>query len=124
MPVHRHLHDKMGSVYALRAELDAWARSRSLTVAEDVNATPIQPEPAARTTTRSFTRSRWMLVWGLAALALLAGVGLLWRLEKKDAFWKNPIADAKFTQVTDLDGTEQAVAISGDGKFVAFLGIL
>src|SRR5450759_5624069 len=32
MPVYRHLHDKMGSVYALRAELDAWARSRSLAV--------------------------------------------------------------------------------------------
>src|SRR5260221_2862408 len=30
MPVHRHLHDRMGSVYASRAELDAWARSRKL----------------------------------------------------------------------------------------------
>src|SRR5271154_1441992 len=30
MPVHRHLHDKMGSVYASRAELDAWAGSRKL----------------------------------------------------------------------------------------------
>src|ERR1700751_4297422 len=29
MPVHRHLHDRMGSVYAFRAELDDWARSRS-----------------------------------------------------------------------------------------------
>src|SRR5450432_3619068 len=29
MPVHRHLHDRMGSVYASRAELDAWARSRA-----------------------------------------------------------------------------------------------
>src|SRR5690349_16356752 len=28
MPVHRHLHDKLGSVYASRAELDAWTRSR------------------------------------------------------------------------------------------------
>lgn len=28
MPVHRHLHDRMGSVYASRAELDAWARGR------------------------------------------------------------------------------------------------
>ena len=26
MPVHRHLHDRMGSVYASRAELDAWTR--------------------------------------------------------------------------------------------------
>src|SRR5690348_17830480 len=28
MPVHRHLHDKLGSVYASRVELDAWTRSR------------------------------------------------------------------------------------------------
>lgn len=30
MPVHRHLHDKLGSVYASRAELDAWACGRNL----------------------------------------------------------------------------------------------
>src|SRR5215471_717790 len=28
MPVHRHLHDKRGSVYALRSELDVWQKSR------------------------------------------------------------------------------------------------
>ncbi len=28
MPVHRHLHDKRGSVYALTEELDAWIQSR------------------------------------------------------------------------------------------------
>ena len=28
MPVHRHLHDKRGSVYALTAELEAWRASR------------------------------------------------------------------------------------------------
>jgi hypothetical protein len=28
MPVHRHLHDKMGSVFAYRSELDAWWESR------------------------------------------------------------------------------------------------
>ena len=33
MPVHRHVHDKLGSVYAFRTELDAWARSRSLALA-------------------------------------------------------------------------------------------
>src|SRR5215469_10747557 len=30
MPVHRHLHDKIGSVYASRSELEAWARSRKI----------------------------------------------------------------------------------------------
>ena len=30
MPVHRHQHDKLGSVYAFRSELDAWTSSRKL----------------------------------------------------------------------------------------------
>ena len=30
MPVHRHLHGSIGSVYAWRRELDAWTRSRNL----------------------------------------------------------------------------------------------
>ena len=33
MPVHRHVHEKRGSVYALPEELDAWMRSRSLRTA-------------------------------------------------------------------------------------------
>ena len=35
MPVHRHLHDRIGSVYAYREELDAWTRSRNLRPAQD-----------------------------------------------------------------------------------------
>jgi TolB-like protein len=30
LPVHRHVHDKLGSVYAYRSELDVWWRSRRL----------------------------------------------------------------------------------------------
>ena len=33
MPVHRHLHDKRGSVYAYTSELDGWLRSRKIQVA-------------------------------------------------------------------------------------------
>src|ERR1041385_817191 len=29
LPVHRHLHEKRGTVYAYSAELDAWARRRA-----------------------------------------------------------------------------------------------
>src|SRR5467141_4317423 len=35
MPVHRHVHDKIGSVYASRAELDSWARGRNLPAAPE-----------------------------------------------------------------------------------------
>src|ERR1700723_41779 len=39
MPVHRHLHDKRGSVYALTEELDDWVQSRRSPVDEpEVNA--------------------------------------------------------------------------------------
>src|SRR5687767_15926245 len=36
MPVHRHVHDKLGSVYAFRSELDAW-RSRSSNLSGQTN---------------------------------------------------------------------------------------
>lgn len=35
MPVHRHLHDKRGSVYAVISELDAWRKSRKLDFKEE-----------------------------------------------------------------------------------------
>src|SRR5580700_5386608 len=35
MPVHRHVHDKRGSVYALAQELDAWLKSRRQSLAEE-----------------------------------------------------------------------------------------
>src|SRR5438477_679123 len=35
MPVHRHLHDRMGSVFASRVELDAWVRSRNVRAGQD-----------------------------------------------------------------------------------------
>jgi TolB-like protein/tetratricopeptide (TPR) repeat protein len=41
MPVHRHVHDKRGSVYALTEELDLWMQSRRLSEADPEN----QPEP-------------------------------------------------------------------------------
>ncbi|MGB6745508.1 MAG: tetratricopeptide repeat protein [Terracidiphilus sp.] len=43
MPVHRHLHAKRGSVYALAEELDAWMQSRSSPVDEPEK----KPEPEA-----------------------------------------------------------------------------
>jgi pentatricopeptide repeat protein len=41
MPVHRHLHDKRGSVYALADELDGWVESRRLPVDEPA----LEPDP-------------------------------------------------------------------------------
>ena len=41
MPVHRHQHDRMGSVYAFRSELDGWVRSRQLQTSQESAASPV-----------------------------------------------------------------------------------
>ncbi len=35
MPVHRHQHDRIGSVYAFSSELDAWVQSRRSRLQEE-----------------------------------------------------------------------------------------
>jgi Tol biopolymer transport system component len=122
MPVHRHLHDRMGSVYASRAELDSWARSRNLRAAQDnENNAPSAHAPVAPPDLTIPTSRNWKLVRPLAALgvALAIGVGL-W-IQRTEYFWRNPISAARFQTVTDFDGSEQAAAVSRDGHFVAFL---
>jgi Tol biopolymer transport system component len=115
MPVHRHLHDKRGSVFAFRSELDAWWETRRTRLAaEEAIASEAAQSPAAK--------SRRAVVAGLAVAAVaIAGVGVLaWRAVRADYFWHSPLANARFTRLPDL-GVEQAAAISRDGKLVAVL---
>lgn len=106
MPVHRHLHDKRGSVYAFRSELDAWLRGRTF-----------RDEPESST----IARSRWgMLTVALAALAV-AGATIAWWMTRSPEAPPNPLSGARITPLTDFEGLEQAAAISPDGRFVAFL---
>jgi serine/threonine protein kinase/Tol biopolymer transport system component len=61
------------------------------------------------------------LAWWLAASGLvIVGAVLGWRLWP-DASPRDPLAGATFKRLTDWDGAEQQVAISRDGKFVAFI---
>jgi len=123
MPVHRHLHDKMGSIYAFRAELDAWARGRNLRAEQEQgsdipspNPSEAPPRPAIATLVR-----KWKFVLSVAVAGVVLAIGTdLW-LQKREYFWRNPIADARFHAVTDFEGVGEAAAISRDGQFVAFL---
>jgi Tol biopolymer transport system component len=122
MPVHRHLHDRMGSVHASRAELDAWTHSRNLPPAqENGNGTtpppltvpppaPIQPSP-----------TRWKIPLLLALVGAALAAGAAFWLYRTEYFWRNPLTDAHFQTVTDFGGFEQSAAVSRDGHFIAFL---
>src|ERR1700740_1998302 len=70
MPVHRHLHDKMGSVYASRAELDAWARGRNLPAAPENGNGASSPGPAVLPQRSAISDSiiTWKFVLPLAAV--------------------------------------------------------
>ena len=124
MPVHRHLHDKLGSVFAYRSELDAWWESRraGLEAQTAGAAQPIQasrPEQTAPSTEERPGRGTRFLLAVLAA-GLLAGA-LAWLTREGRDFWHSPLADARFTRLADFGGAEQAAALSRDGKQVAFL---
>lgn len=81
MPVHRHAHEKRGSVYALASELDAWLQSRKPMQEEngkqiendrppDVEVTPESPRP----------RPRWVL-WAVTTAIAFAAV-LSWVISR------------------------------------------
>ena len=122
MPVHRHVHDKMGSVYSSRAELDAWAKGRNLRAAQgEITEAPLpSSQDLTPQSTTSSSRTRWKLALALAAGATLVVAAGLW-LQKKEYFWRSPLAEARFRTLTDFEGLEPAAALSRDGQFVAFL---
>ena len=122
MPVHRHLHDRLGSVYASRSALDAWISSRNLQAAQENGngASPSAPAVESPPPAISPGRTKGKFVLPLAALCVLALSISLW-LQRTEHFWRSPIADARFQTITDSDGLEQAAAVSRDGHLVAFL---
>ena len=127
LPVHRHLHDKQGSVYAFRAELDRWWASRrsSLTLEESAPNVPAPTEPLSGSLTPapgtlSPAVRKGLRLWGLAAV--VAAGALAWILTRSMHPWRSPLEEARFTRVSDFPGVEQAAALSRDGRMVAFIG--
>ncbi len=65
-------------------------------------------------------RGTWLPALVAAALLLAAGL-TAWRGRRASAADTNPLAGARFSRLTDWEGSELDAAISPDGKFVAFL---
>ena len=110
MPVHRHIHDKLGSVYAFRTELDAWARNRRPAPVEDASDSGAGPAAG---------RASWL--WPMAAVCGAVALGVAaWQFQTGADRVDNPLANGRFLQLTDFDGIEQAAALSREGRLAAF----
>src|SRR2546429_4513417 len=72
LPIHRHQHARLGSVYAFKLELDAWRESRKGIVESPA---PLD-QPASET-----TKSRW-------PMPLLAGAALILMAVLWVVFWE------------------------------------
>ncbi|MCA1582675.1 MAG: protein kinase [Acidobacteria bacterium] len=78
----------------------------------------VEAVPAAAASTR---RRRWWIPAVIAAGILITAGVIAWHLRRIDYFWQNPLRAARFTRLTDWEGSEVDADISSDGKFVTFL---
>src|SRR6185312_2384006 len=77
MPVHRHVHDKMGSVYAFKSDLDAWARTRRQALVADSEPEPVSAPPGSR----GFQRRVGIALGAVAVVTAL----IVWHLQRPEA---------------------------------------
>ena len=74
MPVHRHVHERRGSVYAYSSELDAWLQGRGLRLEEEKEnrAEASEEEEAEHRPSERHLARRWLVLCGITVLALVA----------------------------------------------------
>jgi Tol biopolymer transport system component len=118
MPVHRHLHHKRGSVYALGSELDAWRQSRKLRSEEEQDLALEAAGADGRQTT--IPRGRRWLILGASAV-VMAGLGAWFIANRARAAVQNPLSSAQFTRLANVNGAKSDPAISPDGNIAAFI---
>jgi len=107
LPVHRHQHRMLGSVFAYKSELDAWFNARSR-----------QPESGDETArpVSSVRRSRAIALIGIAAILCIAGGVYILTRETEPAA---PIANLQL--ISTFPGTHRSPSFSTDGRMVAFV---
>lgn len=132
LPVHRHVHDKLGSVYAFRVEIDEWLRLRrpadtsaaaSPPDPSDVPADTGHPdEPRAPTGAgRLAPTTRPAAWWWLGATLVVLAMLVAWFVVRRSGPSVDPLQGAEYQVLSDFEGTESAAAISRDGQYVAFV---
>jgi TolB-like protein/Tfp pilus assembly protein PilF len=105
MPVHRHIHDKRGSVYANSSELDAWLQSRRLRLEKEERERSSQTEVDAEFKRGLWAslRARWLIVGAIAVVALL-GVGYVMLRSRAGDVTQARIKSLAVLPLTNLSG--------------------
>lgn len=107
LPVHRHLHSKSGSVYAYKAELDAWWTNRG----EHID----HRRPSEAESTRT-PRGRRAWIVATAVAAVLAVSAIAWLAAARR--WSLPAS--RLVPLTTYPGIEGPPSLSPDGNQVTF----
>jgi Tol biopolymer transport system component len=111
LPVHRHRHRDLGSVFAYKSELDAWSRTRS------TRARLKEENDARPSASRSFL---------IAALTLTSAafVAAIYDLAVGRSDWGEPQRDPPVVGlelISTLPGSQRWPSLSPDGRLVAFV---
>src|SRR5262249_14658405 len=64
-------------------------------------------------------RRPWPLLAVVSSAIAIAVAG--WLFYRSDIFWVNPLANARFSRLSDFEGNELDASVSADGKFAVFL---
>ena len=106
LPIHRHLHNKSGSVYAYKAELDVWWTNRGEEI--DRRSSELEPSRMPR------GRRAWFVVTAVVALLVLSAIA--WQSGAR----RSPPPASRLVPLTTYPGIEGPPSLSPDGNQVTF----
>src|SRR6266498_4037471 len=123
MPVHRHVHDKAGSVYAYSWELDAWLQSRTprLEEEEQKHQAPVDAVSDHRSNQPGRVHP-WLVLSSIAVLAIAGTIYLIRRSHAGNAT-RSKITSVAVLPLENLSGDPMQEYFA-DGMTEAVIGRL